>query len=81
MVLLIALILFTKRVARTKFSVTLWKLSLLLITFYWHFGMLKEILVVGVDKKNIDDLKAIPNIEFIKTVQTKFSEYKPQPVK
>ena len=35
----------------------------------------------GVDKKNIDDLKAIPNIEFIKTVQTKFSEYKPQPVK
>ena len=35
----------------------------------------------GVDKKNIDDLKAIPNIEFIKTVQKKFSEYKPQPVK
>lgn len=35
----------------------------------------------GVDNKNIDDLKEIPNADFIKIVQTKFSEYKPQPVK
>lgn len=35
----------------------------------------------GVDKKNIDDLKTIPNADFIKIVRTKFSEYKPQPVK
>jgi RNA-directed DNA polymerase len=36
---------------------------------------------LGVDNKNIDDLKEIPNADFIKIVQTKFSEYKPQPVK
>lgn len=35
----------------------------------------------GVDNKNIDDLKSIPNDDFIRIVQTKFSEYKPQPVK
>ncbi|EGO6085745.1 group II intron reverse transcriptase/maturase [Enterococcus faecalis] len=35
----------------------------------------------GVDNKNIDDLKEIPNADFIKIVQAKFSEYKPQPVK
>ncbi|EOL42993.1 hypothetical protein RV11_GL003188 [Enterococcus phoeniculicola] len=35
----------------------------------------------GVDNKNIDDLKDIPNTDFIKIVQAKFSEYKPQPVK
>lgn len=29
-----------------------------------------------IDNKNIDDLKEIPNADFIKIVQTKFSEYK-----
>lgn len=35
----------------------------------------------GVDNKNIDDLKEITNANFIKIVQTKFSEYRPKPVK
>ncbi len=35
----------------------------------------------GVDNKNIDDLKEIPNADFIRIVQGKFLEYKPQPVK
>ncbi|BDP92854.1 group II intron reverse transcriptase/maturase [Enterococcus faecium] len=35
----------------------------------------------GVDNKNIDDLKSIPDTDFISIVQTKLSEYKPQPVK